>query len=695
MSRRALRAARRAPVLLSLLLAPSGCAPVYEFPAAATVSHPAPERYPGAPAVVLLREDKMIVRSERTASGGGDGSRVFHHEQRAILTDEGRAFAAFEVPAEDAGARIALLEARAVRPGGAEQRFDRDEILEAADHAQQEGGARVFRFPDAAPGTVVEFAFATDAPTLIASHRGRVAPDLPVERYRLELFVTPELPVMFRAYNVPPDTPVVRDRVGGFAHVMLHLHDLAPPATEELTPPWSFAEPWWIFRVREGASEGDWGAVARPVHAQLQQPGAFVLPGDLPAVAPDGACAGPRCLADRALAVVRDKTVMTGFADALLPARPLDAVLATGTANSSEKALLALRLLQRAGVIAHLAAAARGPGVRLDPTFAAAELLDHLLVLLPPQPGLDAPLWIDPSCEQCAAGEVPPWLEGCDAVVMSAQGAALEPIAGPPPTSSLDRRDYDARVLDGGDLEVTAVEEERGMDAERTRHAIKGWSDQAWRESAEDFVRARAPSARLVEHTPYRCEAAPARCTRTIKFVLPGWTSKERAEGGERLRVPLGLLGSAWDGMLLPESRRGDLFFGETDATAEVLTLRPPAGWELANGAAPVRVSTPAVTMSLEVVPSAGGAVQVRRWLSHPGGRFPRDTYRATRDAVRLFAAAREGALAFKPTALPPPPPVAAPAPEPAPAPTKPGKAAKKPADAPSKKPAADAPKAK
>src|SRR5262249_23209154 len=161
---------------------------------------------------------------------------------------------------------------------------------------------------------------------------------------------------------------------------------------------------------------------------------------------------------------LNDKTDLIGFVDSLGGHQPLKEVLATGRANNFDKVLLLGKLLSQSDVSFKYALVARSPERYLDPNFPMLVGLDHLIVYVPEQRGIEQLLFVDPSCEHCGVGQLPAWLVGRIALVSPAafgwlqSDSLFKPIVGEPPLPDVGRTRVEAQLDLSGAVAGTIAE---------------------------------------------------------------------------------------------------------------------------------------------------------------------------------------------------------------------------------------------
>lgn len=676
-------------LFLTVGVAHAATPPPWQWEPAGKVERVDPARYPKAPAVVLLREDRCTYEGHINRLG----SRRFVHERIAILNEAGLQYASFRIDLNDEH-RLLFLKARTIQTDGTAKEVEPAEVREdhtkISDHVvgAPEVKHRVFRFPGAQVGTIVEFVYEIEFNVgpyeVIESWTQRIVEKLPIVRYQVSFEADRSVETAIKVFNLPNAPPFKQEQQGKVGRATLELKDLSGDSGEDFVLPWRQRVPWWVFRLIRYKSPGSgkqsinatWNhTMGKWLHqtVELVQTnrnfglGASSYLHD-EVMAPAGGleranqaikdCSGSvSCVAQAAFALVRDHVDFKGFDEsALATVHNSKKILEKGVASSNEKTFLVWSLLERAKITAYIAFTARYIGRELDREFPDTAQFDHQLLYLPEQKGLSQPLWIDPSCEYCRIGEVPSWVAGADAAVMTYVNTINGPkgdvqfmlVEGSPAQVSQGRSTYEVRLGENGDLVVNLNEEARGVSAMNRQLETRTWTAKKWQEDTDEFVHQHATTARLEERGEMRCDKAAGKCRRTLRFVVPGYATRKGAE----LLVPLTLLHSSWDQTFVDKERHGDLFFDESQTTAEVLRFQLPPGWELAEMFEPTRIHSPALEFSLTVT-AAPGTLSVTRWLQTHAGHFDKAEYPSAREVTRAFAAVREKVLVLRKTQAP------------------------------------------
>jgi hypothetical protein len=625
----------------------TGCAPRLTWAPLASLKVPSAERYPKVGAVILEREvtaDDYLGRREHHST------EIFH-QVVAILTEAGIDQAAtFRIPIGE-GEELSAFQARTVTPDGKVHLVDASQVFSATSRAGADKDAgdvehRVFRFPDARVGSLLEVAFAIESPWPPHFRQRRVDGHLPIERFRARLTYSDRLRASITIYN--NDAPVRVEKGFGENTFSFEMGPLPAVLDEEEAPSWRETGVWYLARIRGFEADPaylDWSETwAKAItgfarHADTDHRAADRVVLDPATLA---RCAGDRaCVVDAALAATRDRTRFDGFRYAR--PRKISDVVASGRASNLEKALLLRHLLASAEVEAELALLTLDVAPAVDKATPNPSAFDHAVVHVPAQPGIAAPVWLDPSCEYCAAGEIPSWDVGSEALAFSGVDhplgdfevkARFEPIAGRPRRDSSVQQRLTVSLAPSGDAEVEEVEERRNDSAIRFALAGRDRSPREQRDHVERQLSQTLAGARLRDHH-LACDRGAGTCTQTESFTAPGYGALD----GARLVVPLTVL-PVWGAREPTDERQADVVYRHDHTLEQVVRLRIPPGWTAAELPAAASVKTEAVAARLEVA-SDGETVTVRRVLEKRAGHYPRASYPEIRYVERTFAGFR------------------------------------------------------
>jgi hypothetical protein len=641
----------RAGGIAAILLAASagGCAGTgWIWQPIESIHRPRAADHPKAHAVVIAREVKLAALKSKYSLS----SRALRHEVVAILDEGGFKHADVRIHMSDDDALL-LLKARTIAPDGRVQEVTPAEVHEnmaqgSSDTDRRKVKTHIFRLPNIAVGSVLEYVYEVESPRLRPWGIERMSSDLPTQHYHLEVSASEGINIALKAYNVKTDFQRTKDSDG--TRVTLDVANIAAAPDEPFSPPWQWTDPWWGFRVRavgvfdwNDAWPGTLKEVAQRLYFEQQK---YLEKAELKPESAD--CNGDRrCLVERAVAFVRDRVDLTEFVGSLARPRPLREVLAGGQANNFEKALLLYGTLGAEKVDARFALVARDFGLGFDHDFPLPQSFDHLMVFVPQQPGIAEPLFLDPACEQCAVGQLSGWVNGREALILSAKQKVLDdpqidvtfaPIVGGEPLASVERRTIEARLDGAGALDGAMTIERQGRSAVDSAIRTRSWQRDRWQKGLESTAQARHKTARLGEFTPQTCDKRQGRCSLRFAWSAPGYAVVD----GERLVVPLAFLTSSWDKERPAgdEERQRDVFFRRPERDEEVLRVRVPDGFVVEELPAPVALQSPPLEIALDVARD-GDTVVVRRSVQTHAGQWSKSEYARVAEILQTFSSLR------------------------------------------------------
>ena len=619
-------------------------------------------RYAAAPAVYLLLEDRYLLYVKPNEP-------AYHqhqHHVRVLLRSEA-AFQKFEeVSIWLAGkSRLIGLEARTISPRGEVTPVDARNVYsaEASDpRARLHARAHVFRFPRVEVGSILEYVSTVQDDGPFNELVVQVAQDLPVHRYRAEVQLTWPVLYALRAYGF--EVPVNKIPGAEGDRLLFQVDGVPAIAKEDYRLPPEQSEAHWAFRVTNYQAStvtipvnSDWAHAMR-VWVNETYGNSALVRGFHPQVPLDG-CDGPTCVIKRVVDFVRDQTDYAG-ASAQWRVRPLTEVLSSKSANQFEKALLTWQLLAQTHVTAHLAAIARDGTQFVDRDFPTPLAFDYLLVYLPPQIAYPDGLWIDPACEDCAAGQVSSWLKHEHALTFWRdagdfdEGSANAQWLTMGRTSSPGKREihrYAAQLDEGGDLSVKLDEEWLGDDAAQARLVVRTADPAKLREHSEASARARASSARIDSDGQYACDKHSARCAHTMQLTLPGYATPDN----DRLLLPLDIFLSSWDQRFHAIVRKGPIYLRDDESSVEELRLTLPAGFTVAESPQPAQRSSDLVGLRIDVGREGDDVLIVRRTIDLHAGEYPVSAYVRLHEIMRQYAALRKQLIVLRKKTVPQP----------------------------------------
>jgi hypothetical protein len=327
----------------------------------------------------------------------------------------------------------------------------------------------------------------------------------------------------------------------------------------------------------------------------------------------------------------------------------LKEVLASHEANNYEKALLLQGALKAAGVHSRLALVARQRDYDFDPAFPCPNKFDHMIVHVD-----DPALFIDPSCESCAAGEIPEWTRDRQAMVIE-NGRAMFGVSQPEPLVEIMRTPADERLpgddhtsidvtLDGsGALAGHTTTTLRGYIAIDEFVRTRGWLDNQWQSELDKRLRVDAKTAEVRKTMRANYDRTQPRLDVGGEFAAPGYA----AASDGRMVVPLSFLHARYDDQASDRPRVFPLWITSSDRVSETLTVRLPAGVRVAELPQSFTLHTAALDGAVSVSAS-GGTVVVKRLVQWRAGHWTAGDYTEMRDALRRLTSVRQTAFVLQ-----------------------------------------------
>jgi hypothetical protein len=604
-------------------------------------------KYPDDAAVVLYRADKT-----RLDTSGEDFTHVLRHAVVAVQGEGGLDLAEVRVPFGSTEKLVDFI-ARVIQPDGSTVELDAKSLLSDTNgEGERDSNAHFFRFPDVRVGSVLEYAYVIESPYIWNQDNQDTLGSFPVRQYEFEL--TASKPLVLETIELNSRSPIeVRTRPNDDHQLYFQLRDLPPRDEEDWAPHWTFTEPRWAWRVvayKANAITYDW---IRDWDDVVERRGeAFFVDKKLYQGFDERVdftgCADVACKVQRAQALVREKT---NAAASWSREKPLAQVWKSGQASLTERALMLKKLLEDGGVEVWLAYGTDKASQQRTPTFPLWSQFDHLFVYLPRQPGLDAPMPIDPACQFCAPGTLTARHRGIPLFVfrtasvlggVDTEGRWATAVAEPATPASTLRVTHRAQVQADGAVRDAVAFEALGHEAVSRSRSQPG-EQKALRQARE--AARRVSSLATVDTARFGpCVAQQAECRWSAERHLPATAVSD----GDRWLVSAAALEPHADQLFDAAQRKQDVHFQGDDFTfEEVLELEAPPGFRLATPPAPVSAECAAMSASVKVEPTEQGARLTRR-LTRRVGEWPKTLYPELRKVAAVFKDARRHLLVFE-----------------------------------------------
>jgi len=502
-----------------------------------------------------------------------------------------------------------------------------------ADKGSQEDG-RVdtwsLRFPRVQPGSVLELRYRVRMSWAMGSYWRYLDDRFPVERAEVEIEVPASSRPDLFVLNLKPDLKLDRQKQRQRLHFA--VDNLPARATGSMAPPLQVTSPWWSWRD----ASATWGSAAWPVWKPLT-----TSLHTLPAVS-TSTCEGDgdvraRCVQTATVARLHERVRLRGLAG--FEVRKVDEIVTAGSGNAHELALVLTLMLKAGGLDAHMAVGTRHDQIPIDETFTSAAFLNHSVVTVRLPSG--STVWIDPSCESCGPGVMPPWSAGVRVARLRARRemgwSTLEadPFETTPsttlPTGTLTREFTITPGVTGDDVEVDLVERETDKEAIDTTMYHLHISDQGIRAHNEKKLLKAWPSASLTRYERFRCERSTSRCMGRQTFTVPQAVTPGD-DGGRLVMMPLVPLPLE---RALDEKDRTLPIAVEADVIMEdVIRVKAPPGHRASSQGF---ITDRRQMDRLEVYVDArsdGDDLVVRRRLTLKAGRWNADRFAALKDTL-------------------------------------------------------------
>jgi len=643
----------RAFAAVHLLLA--GCASVARLPLAepASLRAPGAGELPGADAAYVLWEHEHRIHL---------GLRLPSYEQHsyhcalAVLNESGLRFTKVRVPYDAKDGAVLYFDARTLEADGRvhvlspENVYDDDLASGESEGRARASRVRVFALPRVSVGSVVEYRYAVRSPGYRIWGDEFLWQDLPARRVSTTLRYNGRAGFRVKTYNT--QTPV-RWSEEGDETVGRWTGERLPGRTGE---PFGDYQAdfvprlaWVMTRRTQPYLEyynRDWADAVGPYFKEIFGKRGKLRAGFEPP--PEAAAGATR--RDQVHAALGWVKALRYVGHEALEPRPLADVVHSRTADNYEQVLLLQALLEARGVDAQMVLTRPAKNGRLDPAFPTQWAFKSALVLVPAQPGLEAPLWLDPTCASCRPGELDWDVAGTTALRLGREGrvvgedkpdAQLVQVPDSVPAPEVYAESTDVQVRDDGSVDARTVYDYDGTmsdwrvlrdwksnDDERTR-MVRKWIDGA------------APGA-----TPGAIEFLYPAQPGAHASIVASWRAADLATGGgRRLLVLLTLLDLPCRGDFEKPVRDTDIRFPSSKLERHSVVVRPPPGMNVCTDVEPAAADAGFASYRTQVEREPG-RVAVRVEVLRRRGLYPKSRVGELREFFRTVRAVRDRAVA-------------------------------------------------
>jgi hypothetical protein len=630
-----------------LVLVLSGCATQHaaHFVDDATLKFDA-SRYADDAAVVLLREDRT-----QLVSGNIDHTKFSRHEVIAVLGEGGRWLGQVKIPF-NSKATFADFSARIIRPDGTKEVFTDTALLsDTSGKGERDSNARFFTFPNVSVGCILEYDWSVDSQGTWQADEQDTLGNYPVKQYRFEL--TASKPLQLDTIEMNGTAPIETRTGNDGSHTLrFELRDLPARSDTDAEPNWTFTEPRWAWRVLAYKATvtydwmRDWKDVVKYRGDAFFTEGKLQRGFDVKLDTTD--CNNATCWADRALQLVKKKTVSRGVD--WNRSENINDAWKSGKASGVERALMVRELLVAQGLDVWLAYGTGKLNRQAMPTFPNLSQFDRLFVYVPIQRGVQQAMTLDPACNACTATQTELEYVGVPVFVFKTtaplgttrtEGRWERPWLDPAPSSY--RIAHTAKLVSNGgpygDIFDDVTYEGRGPEA---ADFVENHSSSKFDLMGDSRSRARGSSPTAEVETALWDPCNDEVCGWHVSVKFPA----EALKDGERFLVPTTFLRGTLEEYLLANKRQVDLHFKLPDHFEEVAELRVPENLKLVSVPAPVSLNVDGLKVAVKFEPTPNG-VRITRQYSHDVLAISKDKYESVQAAVEAFRRARREVLVF------------------------------------------------
>ncbi len=590
---------------------------------------------PNAPAVVLSKNAEFWLMD---LSRQDVSSRLVSRVRIKVLTEQGKGMGEVEIP-HSSFVRLNRLEGRTVLPDGRVLPLPKEARFERRLSRSEKRFVTSVAFPSVEVGAILDYEVELRFDTFYYLEPWYLSEEIPVRRAEIVYHVPAEMGV--QAWSRDPFKAGLRTETsrvaGGGSKVRVWAEKLPPIADEPFGLPFEDLATQTLLLPAVYADEvlhyplmKDWASTSDLILKE-QYDKARRKDGAAQRKARALAAKGtPREKATALYRFVRDEIANEDLEGVTLrDGATVDGVLARGSGDSAEKALLLEQMLRAVGVKAQPVWAAERSRGTIDPQIANPGWFHRVLVAA--DLGGER-VFLDPSDRALGFGQLDPDLEGTAALIPDTKKPEGLTLPATPFDHNRRRATVDLALDDAGVVSGTGTLLLTG------HHA---WSRIGWLESREQELEAWKEwlQESFAEFQVSEVKVEESVEDRTVRLT---WAMAQRAEeslGDEVSLKPSAPLGPTQQPFALPAaSRRSPVLFSFADRDEVELKLRWPAGWSLDVRPQPVRHDggLGLLEATLEV-DAAGHALTYRRAVEI---RERQATSREQYEAVRsLFAA--------------------------------------------------------
>jgi hypothetical protein len=315
--------------------------------------------------------------------------------------------------------------------------------------------------------------------------------------------------------------------------------------------------------------------------------------------------------------------------------------------SAAQRAVLLWRRLTALGLEAWPAALARNHTHQIDWDRPMPSWLDHLIVLVPRQDGVDAPIWLDPECWWCAVGDLPHWSANAQVLVLDYDSkrrrleAGRRTAMGSAPVRTLREEVFTGTLTGTGDFSGEWMQRHTGVAASALRRA--GQNDPG-------VLKDRLGAGATVGPMAHACELSAGRCSRRQTFSVSGYATRM----GDRWVIPLRAFHNpGWLDDLAPSKRKAPFrIFGPQREYRQRFEIQLPPGSALRSAPAPMTVENTMGRMTFRAW-AKGSRLMVERTLALNPKTHPPEKWGALRPPFNLFRRLRDAAIIVGPKPSP------------------------------------------